>query len=142
MVAFPDLYRESTLELPVVGAVSAIVAGLLLPASWILGVVAFVPCGMWLLYSAWLGILNARLRYRWSRQFARRVRGRQLRAVLAAQPGRFRVRVRFFGGFDATPLCPAAVLEDRSTGELAAIYPGSWRVQAVCEQLGVELLRE
>jgi hypothetical protein len=142
MVAFPDLHRESTLEVSVVGAVSAVAGGLLLGVSWVLGAVALIPCGVWLLHAAWLGILNARLRYRWSRQFRRRVSGRQLRVVVKGQPGRFRVHVRFFGGFDMAPICPAVVLEDRSSGELTAVYPGSWRVPEVCEQLGVEVVCE
>jgi hypothetical protein len=140
MVVFPDLHRESTLELPVVGALSAIMGGLLLPVSWILGIIAFIPCGLWLLHSMWLGILNARLRYRWSRQFSRRLNWRQLRAMLEAEPQRFVVHLRYFGGFDAVPLRPAAVLEDRGTGGFAAIYPASRRVPRVCERYGVQLI--
>jgi hypothetical protein len=62
--------------------------------------------------------------------------------MLAAEPEWFIVHVRYFGGFDVTPLRPAAVVEDRGTGELAAIYPASWRVPRVCEQFGVPLIHE
>ena len=141
MVPFPELHRESTLELPVVGALSTIASGLLLPVSWVLGIIALVPCGLWLAHAAWLGIRNARLRRAWSRQFARRVGWRQFRSALAAGPERFVVHVRYFGGFDATPLRPAVVLEDRGTGELAAVHPASWRALRVCEQFGVQLIR-
>jgi hypothetical protein len=141
MVVFPELHRENTLDLPVVGALSAITGGLLLPVSWVLGVIALIPCGLWLLHSGWLGILNARLRYRWSRQFSRRLTWQELRAMLEAEPERFVVHVRYFGGFDVTPLRPAAVLEDRDTGDLAAIYPANWRVRQVCEQCGVLLIQ-
>jgi hypothetical protein len=141
MVPFPELHRDSTLDLPVVGALGAITAGLLLPAAWGLGVIAFIPCGLWLAHAARLGILNARLRHRWSRQFARRLDWRQLRSALATGPERFVVHVRYFGGFYASPLCPAAVLEDRATGALAAVHPASWRALRVCEQFGVQLIR-
>jgi hypothetical protein len=142
MVAFPELHRESTLELPVLGAISAIAGGLLLRLSWVLAAIAFIPCVLWLLHSAWLGILNSRLRYRWSRQYSLRLNWRQPRNALKAEPERFIVHIRSFGGFDATPLCPAAVVEDRVTGELAAVYPASWRVPRLCEQFGVPLIPE
>jgi hypothetical protein len=142
MVEFPELHRESTLELPVVAALSAIAGGLLLPVSLVVGAVAFLPCGLWLLHAAWLGILNRRLRDRWSRRFSRRLNGRQLRAVLEREPKRFIVHIRYFGGFDVIPLRPAVVVEDRATGEVAAIYPASWHVPRVCEQLGVEVIQE
>ena len=45
MVTFPELHCESTLELPAIGALSAVVGGLLLPISWLLGTIAFIPCG-------------------------------------------------------------------------------------------------
>jgi hypothetical protein len=142
MVPFPELRHESTLELPVFAALGAIAGGLLLPVSLVLGAVAFLPCVLWLLHQAWLGILNGRLRDRWSRQFSRRLNWRQLRAMLERKPKRFIVHIRYFGGFDVTPLRPAAVAEDRSTGELAAIYPPSWHVPQVCEQLRVEVIQE
>ncbi|MBY0457064.1 MAG: hypothetical protein K2V38_06995, partial [Gemmataceae bacterium] len=91
--------------------------------------------------SAWLAVANSRLRHQWSRQFTRRLNWRQLRAVVGAEPGRFVVHIRYFGGFDATPLRPAAVLEDRVTGELSAVHPPSWRVPHLCERHGVELVR-
>ena len=141
MVEFPELHRESTLDLPVVGALSAVAGGLFFPISWVLAVIAFLPCGFWLLHSARLGILNGRLRYRWSRRYSRRLDWRQLRGMLEAEPGRFIVHIRYFGGFDAVRLCPAAVVEDRGTGELSAVYPASWRVPRVCELSGVQMIQ-
>lgn len=142
MIAFPKLHRESTLELPVVGALSAIACGLLLPVSWKLGAVALMPCGLWVLYSTWLGFLNGRLRYVWSRQYSRRVNRRQLRALLETDPERFTVHLRFYGGLDVVSLCPAAVVEDSVTGELSAIYPASWSVPQICEKLGVRVIQD
>jgi hypothetical protein len=142
MVAFPELHRESTLQLPVVAALSAIAGGLLLPVSLTLGTIALVPCGLCLLYEVWLGILNGCLRYRWSRQYSRRLTVGQLCAHCAAEPKRFIVHIRYYSGFDVIRLCPAAVVEDRATGALAAVYPASWRVPLVCEQLGVRLVKE
>ena len=142
MIEFPELHRESTLGLLVPAGLSAIASGLLWPVSCRLGAIALIPGGLWLLYSAWLGVVNSRLRYRWSRQYARRVNCRQLRGMLAAAPNRFVVHVRYFGGFDVTPLRPAAVVEDRGTGDETAVYPASWRVHELCEKLGVELIRE
>jgi hypothetical protein len=140
MIAFPELRRESTLELPVIGALSAVLAGLLLSVSWLLGALAFVPCAGWLLHSAWLGVLNSRLRYRWSLQFPTRVSCSRLRALLTAEPARYVVHVRSFGGFDVTPLCPAADVEDLHTGAFAAVHPASGRVPRLCERLGVRMV--
>jgi hypothetical protein len=140
MLTFPELHRESTLEMLPVVALSAVASGLLLPWSLLLGVIALVPGALWLLCSTWVGILNARLRYRWSRQYAQRRSWRQLRGLLKSEPDRYVVHLRYFGGFDVTPLCPAAVVEERGTGDLAAVYPASWRVPQVCEQLGVQLI--
>jgi hypothetical protein len=141
MITFPDLYLEDMMELPVIGTISAVVAGLLFPASWALGAIALIPCVLWILYGVTLGISNTRIRSRWARQFPRRLSCRQLRAELAAEPSWFRVHVRGFGGFDVKGLRPAAVLEDRGTGELAAVHPPGWHVWQVCEELGVELVR-
>ncbi len=141
MVTFPELLRGDALELPVVGALSALAGGLLSPFSLVLGTIAFIPCGLWLLYSIWLGILNARLRYSWSLLYSRRLPYCQLRTKLRAEPERFIVHVRYFGGFAAVRLCPAAVVEDRHTGNLTAIYPSSWRVLSLCEQIGVPLVK-
>jgi hypothetical protein len=142
MVAFPDLHRESTLEMPVVGAISAIAGGLLLPVSWIVGAIILTPCAIWLSHAVWLGIVNHRLRYQWSRQYPRRINWREVRTAFVKEPGRFLVHIHYYGGFDVTPLRPASVVEDRTTGELIAVHPPSWSVPRVCEQLGVELIRE
>lgn len=150
---FPELMRQSTFDFAVV-VVSGMVGAVLLAAALrtvsglprivigVLGIVASLPWVVWVVYSVWQGIWNAVLRYRWSRQFPRRLSCKQLRAALAADPGRFVVHVRYFGGFDIMRLCPAAVLEDRTTGELAAVYPPDWQVTEMCEQFHVSLVRE
>jgi hypothetical protein len=126
--------------MPVVGALSAIAGGLLLPVWWPLGAAALIPCVVWIASEVWRGFWNARARARWARRFLRQLTCRQLAAAIAADPARYAIRARFFGGFDATPLRPVAVLEDRATGELAAVHPASWRVRDVCERLGVPLV--
>lgn len=85
---------------------------------------------------AWVKGSNAIRRYRWARRFPRRMGLRELRTVLAPDPGRFVVHVRSFGEIPV----PAAVLEDTRTGELAAVYPPSWRVAELCAELDVPVL--
>jgi hypothetical protein len=140
MIALPELSHSSTLEIPVVGALSAIAGGLLLPVWWPLGAAALIPCVVWLASEVWRGVRNARARARWARRFPRQLTCRQLAAAVAADPGRYVVRARFFGGFDATPLRPVAILEDQATGGVSALHPASWRVRDVCERLGVRLV--
>ena len=151
--AFPDLQRQSTLFLTEAAFVALFGGGLLMAAGRVapgyrrlglvlvvLGFCAFVPLAWFVAHGAWLGISNAAARARWSRRFPSRLSSRQLRSVLAADPGRFVVHMRLFGGFDATRPCPVAVLEDRSTGDLAAVHPPSWYVREICEALQVQVI--
>ena len=59
-----------------------------------------------------------------------------------AAPQRFIVHVRYFGGFDAAPLRPAAVVENRETGVFIAVYPAKLRAwRRLCEEIGVQLVQ-
>jgi hypothetical protein len=140
MIAFPEFHRESTLELPVIAAISGIAAGIILPWSSLLGCIVLIPSLLITLSWVWNSTRNTIIRYQWSRRYPRRMSCWQLRKQLRAKPKNVVVHIRYYGGFDVKRLCHAAVLEDHQTGELTAIYPTSWQIPQWCEQCDVPLL--
>lgn len=140
MITMPNLRPGGPWEAVIVGALSGVAGAIILPVwSW-LGAVALIPCAFWLASEAIRGARNGRSRARWADRFGRRVTPRQLAAVVAADPGQYVVHARTFGGTDGPPLRPMVELEDRATGERAAVHPPGWRTVTRCRRLGAEVV--
>ena len=134
---FPDLERESVLELPMIALLSGGLGIVVLPFSKVIGLLVMLPCFLVFLHSTRISLANFFIRRRWSRSFARRISLRQLQTLIALEPSRYLLHVRYFGGFDASRLTPAAVLEDQNAGEFMALYPASWKATKIYENAGV-----
>ena len=141
-VPFPTLHRTDTRGLPVIAAVSGVVAAFVLPFSRVFGSMVGIPGISIVLYWIAIGISNATRRFIWSCRFDGRISaGKALRTV-SNSPSSFVLYVRYYsGGFDLTRLSPAIVLEDTINQIRFAVYPASWRIIERCEKNGVKIVQ-
>lgn len=142
MIVFPDLERESILELPMIALLSGGLGIVVLSFSKIIGLIVMLPCFLVLLNSIRVSLVNFIVRRRWAQSFVRRLSLRQIKTLISLEPSRYLLHVRYFGGFDAPRLTPAAVLEDRISDELLALYPASWKAIKICEKAGVRTISQ
>ncbi len=150
---FPNLYRYSTLELlpaaglgAIVWAVVSAIAGALSRHQPFWGAVAqavalcglavfggvLALCGFWDLRNGWV-------RRSWVRSFERRVGPEELEPLLGADPGRYVIHVRYYGGFDVNSMAPAVLIEDRSSGQFLVAHPSPPNLSECCESLRVQV---
>ena len=140
MVKFPELHRQSTMELPFLSAVGAVAAAVAIRYSLIIAAICFLPTLYWILSGLRLGRLNRQIELQWLKQFPQCIKEQELARLVEKEPARYTVHCQYYAGFDAVRLPPMAVLEDRQTGELMAVYPFSYEALDRCKQAGVEIV--
>ncbi|WDI42185.1 hypothetical protein [Bremerella sp. P1] len=138
-VRFPELIRESTLEMPNY-VIAGLIGAILLPFARIIGLLFFVPLIFHFISSVVTSLWNARIRSRWVRSFPSKINFRKLKPLILQDPQRYTLYVQYYGGFDAVRLRPAALLHDTQTGELIAVHPASYRAVQFCESHGVPIV--
>lgn len=129
------------------GATISVIVGTLLLAfggtSIVLRVLAalmYVPAALYVVLSAVRLVGNSVARFRWSRRFARRVNYLELRVLFRTDPGRLLVHIRQYGvALDESRHCPAAFVEDLSTGDFAAVYPSFSGIYGLCKSFHVDV---
>ncbi len=153
MIWFPEQYRTNTMELPVVAAISAALSGLAgffssVAPGWvsILFIVAatiiLLPAVAIISYWLYAGAWNFHERVKWSGSFDGRLSTRRALSWVRRRPDQYVLFVQLYsGGFDASPLAPAAILEDQAEGKRFAIFPSSWKIIDGCKEQGVPVVR-
>lgn len=141
-IKFPDLWRSGTLEAVPVTLLSAVACGLLLAFSLpTLALLAVLPAAAFLVRDLVHVVRNRRIRRTWAGSFQSVNSPRKAVQALHESPGRYRLHVRSYGGFDAVRLAPCCVLEDVETGELSAVHPASWRVMEYALESKTEVVQ-
>ncbi len=139
MIHFPRLRRESTFDTMPLMLFSGMASVAFLWMSWIVSVIVAIPFLICYLLSMRLDLSNNRLRRQWAEGYSLRLTSIELHAKLRLEPERYLVHLGTYTGFDTVHLKPVCILEDRVTGELAALPRASVRLPRLCEQLGVEI---
>ena len=141
MVAFPDLYRPNTMELPGVAVFCVMSALVVQPYSPFLASLIFLPAVLIVIYWVYVAVLNSRRRRKWSSSFDGRLNDDEALERFKTDPRKYVLHVQFYsGGFDRTRLAPAAVLEDVVDGKIFAIFPSSWKVIMDCQRHDVKIV--
>ena len=131
-----------TMELPVIAAMSGVIAAFILPISRVFGFIVGIPAITFALYAIATGTSNVTRRFLWSFRFDARISGRKAWKRVSNSPSSFVLYVRYYsGGFDCTHSPPAIVLEDTVNQVRFAVYPTSWRIIERCENNGVKIVR-
>ena len=125
MAEFPPLAPISTRGLPVIFTGSALLTGLLLPGSWILGLLAATPAVFIALYWLYVHMWNLITRMIWARDTGTCVSSRRATQLLKQNQG-YTVDIRFYGAFDRMPIRPVAVVHTPE-GETLAVPFVAWR---------------
>ena len=128
-IDFPDLYRSGTLEAGPIMLLSLVASGVLLGFSLpFLAILAALPGVAFLIRDMVHVLRNRSIRRKWAGSFGSLLPPRGALELLRGRPGRYRLHVRYYGGFDVARLTPCSVVENVETGECAAVHPASWGV--------------
>lgn len=104
-------------------------------ASW--GMLLCLPLVFFMGLPIVRALENRSLQSQWAHSFERRLRPREVAPFVAADPGRYRMHVRFFRQIGRTQASPHCLIQDTGTGELIPVYPSSWEAVHAGRHAGV-----